>query len=529
MSRLFVNLPSPLLIEAELIRRGVDLDSIKFDPDQPRVPAGEPNGGQWTSEFGQLLDQVAKPDGGFTFSVTSHTAPQKGYALSLHKEAEQTFDAKDLTPKDLVEYTLKHWDLLQLANNYLGAWHNPEDDRVYLDVSTVLDSAQEAERIGREHRQLAYFDLSQGSSVAIKPDERNDYHGEGKATSGARGFQERRADVQRADGDVSAADGPDADAGAVDGSQTAVRVETATIAEQKISATDLPDGITAVEFDQLVARFGYAQAVAIIQARQNLLIMEEAIRSARSTSNVAAVMEASHANELPRVLSDTTERAMRESFRQGGQASLRRLRRQSININFNVIDMRSAEWAHAQAARLVTEINDSQRDTIRALIERSVAEGRTIQQTARDLRNVIGLRSDQLDAQWAYRERLIARGLDQQKIGAMVEKYAQAQVRQRALLIARTEVMSSQNAGLLAGWREAQDEGKLSANVRKQWIVTPDELLCEHCEPLGTADPIPLNEMFNGEVMHPPLHPNCRCSMGLVTQEGSDTHGDGTS
>ena len=299
---------------------------------------------------------------------------------------------------------------------------------------------------------------------------------------------------------------------------------------QKISRSDLPEWITLVEFDQLVARFGYAQAVAVIQARQNLAIMEEAIRTARAIGNIEAVMEASHANELPRVLRETTESAMRESFRQGGHQSLQRLRdRHNVNINFNVIDLRSSEWAHARAARLVTEISDSQRDTIRALVERSVTEGRTIQQTARDLRNVIGLRTDQLDAQWRYRQRLLERGLEADRIERMMQKYAQAQVRQRALLIARTEIIASQNAGLLAGWREAQDEGKLPATVRKRWIVTPDELLCEQCEPLGTADPIPLNEMFLGTHSHPPLHPNCRCSMGLITSEGEESDGDGTS
>jgi hypothetical protein len=53
---------------AEDIRTGLDIaDSedaikdvfgLKFDPTQPRVPAGDPDGGQWTSEDSQFVQWV---------------------------------------------------------------------------------------------------------------------------------------------------------------------------------------------------------------------------------------------------------------------------------------------------------------------------------------------------------------------------------------------------------------------------------------------------------------------------------------
>jgi hypothetical protein len=55
----------------------------KYSPDQPRVPAGDPRGGQWTTDFGAAVDvagliricivgsrSIATVDGITTYSVT---------------------------------------------------------------------------------------------------------------------------------------------------------------------------------------------------------------------------------------------------------------------------------------------------------------------------------------------------------------------------------------------------------------------------------------------------------------------------
>jgi hypothetical protein len=49
----------------------------------------------------------------------------------------------------------------------MGGWNNPKDGMVYLDVSTIVDTAEEAQRIGHEARQLSYFDMALGKSVDI--------------------------------------------------------------------------------------------------------------------------------------------------------------------------------------------------------------------------------------------------------------------------------------------------------------------------------------------------------------------------
>lgn len=156
----------------------------KYDPEQPREPAGSPTGGQWTDGGGgaaadeakpeetpkegyeALMHGIAQPDGGFTWSPVTGS-PDGGYALSIYKGREATFDVKSVTPKDLASYAKSNWDLISKPGNYLGAWHNPDDGKLYLDVSTVVGTEAEARALAKEHSQLAYFDLKGGKSVAM--------------------------------------------------------------------------------------------------------------------------------------------------------------------------------------------------------------------------------------------------------------------------------------------------------------------------------------------------------------------------
>lgn len=114
-----------------------------------------------------LLDRIAQKDGGFTYQPVTGTEPTTGYVLSMHQSREKVLDAKELTLDHLVDFTIANQDLLVDAKNYLGGWHDPQSDKIFLDVSTVVKSAAEADALSREHNQKAYFDLSTGKSVNV--------------------------------------------------------------------------------------------------------------------------------------------------------------------------------------------------------------------------------------------------------------------------------------------------------------------------------------------------------------------------
>jgi hypothetical protein len=115
-----------------------------------------------------LLDQVKQPNGGFTMHAVTGRRPTSGFALSIYKDRETTKPVKNLEVIDLVQFAKANEDLLRQPDNYFGVWHDPKSNLVYMDISIVVTSATEAERLGRQNRQGSYFDLQEGQLVDIE-------------------------------------------------------------------------------------------------------------------------------------------------------------------------------------------------------------------------------------------------------------------------------------------------------------------------------------------------------------------------
>lgn len=135
------------------------------------LPGHEFHGNQWTGAFNSLVERISAPDSGFTYSMVTGHEPKTGYVLSIHKDREQALPLDKVTLDTLIDYTQKNADLLTKPENYLGAWHDPESHKVFLDVSSVTQDAQEAAKLAKEFQQLAYFDLGTMSSVPVTPHE----------------------------------------------------------------------------------------------------------------------------------------------------------------------------------------------------------------------------------------------------------------------------------------------------------------------------------------------------------------------
>ena len=167
-----------------------------YNQNQPRVPAGDPAGGQWAGgnvsrtafdkmsavdrsahlksggqvsddHITELLQRVAEPDGGFTYQPFSDLEPTEGFALSIHPERSFATDASRLKFNDLVKYVMKNRDLLSDKENFLGAWHDPDSHKVFLDISRVVKDRSRATHLARQHDQIAYFDLKTKQSVTV--------------------------------------------------------------------------------------------------------------------------------------------------------------------------------------------------------------------------------------------------------------------------------------------------------------------------------------------------------------------------
>lgn len=187
-------------------------------------------------------------------------------------------------------------------------------------------------------------------------------------------------------------------------------------------------------------------------------------------------------------------------------------------FRFDGKNERAQKVAKKRAAALVTRVSSETRQALRAIVVRSIRDGIPVYDAARLMRSLIGTTTAQAAAAASYRAELIDSGLALDKVNARLDRYVEKQIRQRAETIARTETMAALNDGALEGYRQAREEGLLGSDAMKEWIITPDELLCPDCAPMEGVK-VPLADLFDtpaGSVPGPPLHPRCRCAVVAV-------------
>lgn len=194
-----------------------------------------------------------------------------------------------------------------------------------------------------------------------------------------------------------------------------------------------------------------------------------------------------------------------------------------VEIGFNIASPRVATFAGSHAALLVTRVEEPTRQAIRQAIARVFeAQGDTARIAARQIRDVVGLLPRQESALEKFRLALAEQGRPAEEIARRVERLNAAMLRQRASMIARTELIDSANEGQFQLWQQAAEEGVLDTNrARRFWIITPDDRLDVNvCEPIPSLNPdgVALDQPFvtpSGPIMRPTAHPGCRCAVTL--------------
>lgn len=112
----------------------------------------------------RLAKQTAK-DGGFTYSPTTKVEPKDGFAVSPYPQFETKVPMDASLPASIQKYMSDHADVLGQPGAHLGAW--VQDGTVYLDVSVVSKTADEASVVAKKFNQQAYYDLAKGETVPV--------------------------------------------------------------------------------------------------------------------------------------------------------------------------------------------------------------------------------------------------------------------------------------------------------------------------------------------------------------------------
>jgi hypothetical protein len=216
---------------------------------------------------------------------------------------------------------------------------------------------------------------------------------------------------------------------------------------------------------------------------------------------------------------------------------------------FNQLNPRLIDWLSTYSLGLIRQINDTTKDGIRQYLTAGMTEGRNPRDTARQVRQVIGLTDRQAQAVKNFRKELetfhlrrsaggynlggkisrapggaqvyaldedgqlkdgilerrlrdfrfdgqLQRAMQQGKpltpaqIDKMVEAYARKYLKYRSETIARTEALRTTNFGVQDAWRQAIASGTVpEENIRRQWVLSRDERLCSLCAPVPRMNP----------------------------------------
>ena len=189
------------------------------------------------------------------------------------------------------------------------------------------------------------------------------------------------------------------------------------------------------------------------------------------------------ARAVAKALKGVLEPTLLKAIAAGGDAGLGMLKKlktaaagdgKPFRWRFDASNEDARRWAKRHAGELITQVSDTTRERVR---------------------RAVALQQETGDDSWDAIEAAV--GSDE-----------------RADLIARTETMIAANEGQRQGWGQAVDAGLLPEDARRAWITTPG--CCDECDSLEGTEADLDGEYPEPGGEGPPLHPNCRCTEGIV-------------
>lgn len=213
----------------------------------------------------------------------------------------------------------------------------------------------------------------------------------------------------------------------------------------------------------------------------------------------------------------------------GQRVKLPTMTKQTLTYRFDATRPEAARWAEKEAGLLITQVVQEQVTVVRNLVLNASMGQMSPRQTARALRTVIGLTSQQAGWVQNFQEREIDRLRDERGLTydqafeaseRATQRYHDRIHRYRTETIARTEILRASNEGRVQSWQQGVDEGFIvPSDYLQEWSTEIDGRECEICSPLNGTQ-VAFDDVFpEGD---PPIHPNCRCDVLLVPRPLED-------
>ena len=201
-------------------------------------------------------------------------------------------------------------------------------------------------------------------------------------------------------------------------------------------------------------------------------------------------------------------------------------------------------WVTTHGGEWITLMSNESQEAVQGLI-RFAADGQLgVDEMSRLTRPLIGLNERQAKANarfYANRKQQYIQILKEQRPKATEKqiereaqrraresavRYATRQHRQRAMMIAETEMSFAYNKGGNDAVKQMVKEGILPSTIKPQWSTAADELVCDDCGALdgviidlGDEFDFKARELYEGSKETPPAHPRCRCALCYIEGE----------
>lgn len=113
------------------------------------------------------IKEYIKENKGITLDINTmkNTTIKNGYSVSLagYETKEKSIDK---TMKILKDYIKVVRDLKK-NNLFVGVWYDEKTSYYYIDISMIINKRREAERIAKDNKQLAIYDLKNNDSIYL--------------------------------------------------------------------------------------------------------------------------------------------------------------------------------------------------------------------------------------------------------------------------------------------------------------------------------------------------------------------------
>lgn len=114
----------------------------------------------------ETISDSHKKNGGSSVSQQTGRPITKGFPVGVG--FEETIEGKDVSPDQLDRFRNVYQEELNKPGRQIGTWYNEKDNKTYVDVVQIAETQEEAVELGREHGELAVYNLETGETIPLE-------------------------------------------------------------------------------------------------------------------------------------------------------------------------------------------------------------------------------------------------------------------------------------------------------------------------------------------------------------------------